>query len=555
MWLRGLLVLVLCLTAGIPDARAATVTAASCRNESGATHIQDAINSSAINDTIILPAGVCIITQGFTANGPRTFQGTGTLATTLIDGVPVASYATTGFFIWNTTSTGLHRWTNIKFDGRSGLAGPGNIWAFRWNGDSHNVRVDHSYFITDRTSTMVFRDDVWGVVDHNTLDVSSGAFFAYVIYNKYGGNANGCTLATVSNGCGDSSWASPLLRGGLDGMFFEDNTVLFQPTTCTTNNTSTPPSNCSAGYVVDAWGGSRVTWRFSQSTNGVVDVHGQDSAARTGGGLRTEAYRNRLTISGGFLSDGFIGIRSGTGAIWDNRIITTGDGFVGAPNKVVTFRAEGASCPGICGVPYLLCNGSNVHDGNTDGFGYRCKQQIGAGPGDLETPGAGDSGRYLNYTREPMYGWRNLVNGSKKSDGLSPNCFSPCDIAINRNGTANVVQEGRDLMTESGGNVTVYANLGARPACAAGTNGKFAWVIDQGSWNTADGVTVPDTFSNTPGEDGVLYKCVNPNWTVEYTPAQYPHPLVAGEVIGPPPSTSSGVINGGFRATGGFRFQ
>ena len=151
------------------------------------------------------------------------------------------------------------------------------------------------------------------------------------------------------------------------------------------------------------------------------------------------------------------------------------------------------------------CTGSNPWDQNAGGGGYRCLDQVGAGKGTMISGDDPSPVRWPQQQPEPTYAWRNTMNGAN----------SPTVIR------ASIIGDNRDSYTENGsfnGSTGVGAGpLGNRPSsCTAGV---AYWATDQGEWDSTNG--------STP--DGRLYKCTSTNnWTLSYTPYQYPHPLVSG---------------------------
>jgi hypothetical protein len=64
-------------------------------------------------------------------------------------------------------------------------------------------------------------------------------------------------------------------------------------------------------------------------------------------------------------------------------------------------------------------------------------------------------------------------------------------------------------------------------AADSGKGGVGYWAVDQGSWNSGS-MTYQIGGSGTSYSQGVLYTCDSTNhWSVNYTPYNYPHPLVS----------------------------
>ena len=74
--------------------------------------------------------------------------------------------------------------------------------------------------------------------------------------------------------------------------------------------------------------------------------------------------------------------------------------------------------------------------------------------------------------------------------------------------------------------------ISSRPSTC--TTGVAYWATNEGEWN-----------STQAGPDGRLYKCTSTNnWTLYYTPFQYPHPWQAGGTVPttPAPPTNLRII-------------
>src|SRR5207253_1619932 len=75
-------------------------------------------------------------------------------------------------FTWTTKDGALTRITGITFQGGHQHDGS-NTGMLRIQGSSHQFRIDHCTFIPHQTSAVNLSGGMWGVVDHNTFDLSN----------------------------------------------------------------------------------------------------------------------------------------------------------------------------------------------------------------------------------------------------------------------------------------------------------------------------------------------------------------------------------------------
>jgi hypothetical protein len=104
-----------------------------------------------------------------------------------------------------------------------------------------------------------------------------------------------------------------------------------------------------------------------------------------------------------------IGIRGGTGVIFNNTGTTSGSGQTNAVGDLNNLRS---SDPGRDFGPWGDCNGSNAWDANQNSSGYPCLDQPGRGQGSLLANYAPTPVGWPKQALEPVYGWNNRLNGS-----------------------------------------------------------------------------------------------------------------------------------------------
>ena len=486
-------------------AQAATIQASSCSRD----HVSAAVNSARDGDIVVIPAGSCTWNSTVTIdNKSITLQGAGIDRTIITDGISSLPNAGKPRMLdWFVKAGGVSRLTGFTFHG--GTAGGNdnfNSGHILMAGTSRSVRVDNNKFIPTRSSMMFFRGNVGGVVDHNHIQLSRGwfAFGFYIMHESWNGNG----------GYGDYSWTVDSNFGSGDFLFFEDNTF------------DNPDGHM---YANDGWNGSRVVFRRNTYINSTWANHGTESGGRPRGMRAYEVYQNRFQATGPG-SDGSLGLfpsaigsRGGAGLVFGNLVTNANGGGWVTVLDVINYRSDPEAWSPIFG----HCTGSSPWDQNGQN-GYRCLDQIGAGKGTMINGDDPSPVRWPQQVLEPTYVWRNTING-----GLS--------TTVNR--SPQVIGQNRDLYDEqsnfTGGSGIGVGPLGNRPSsCTAGV---AYWATDQGEWDSTNG--------SSP--DGRLYKCVSTNnWTLSYTPYQYPHPLVSGSVpTNPIPAPTSPqnvrIISGG----------
>lgn len=468
----------------VVDATAATIQASSCSRDA----VLSAVNSARDGDIVVIPAGNCTWNSTVSISDKSiTLQGAGIDRTVITDGIPgVDNAAKPRMFEWFTkNSGGVSRLTGFTFHGGNSGGNDGyNSGHILIAGNSRQLRVDHNKFVPTRSAMVFFRGNLGGVVDHNTIQLSRGwfKFGFYAMHESWNGSGN----------YGDAAWAADTNFGSADFLFFEDNT--FQ-------------NDDGHMYATDGWNGARVVYRRNTYVNSTWANHGTETGGRVRSMRAYEVYQNRFVVTGPG-SDGSIGpflsaigSRGGVGLVFDNSVTSSnGGGFVQFFD-VTNLRSFTETWSPTFG----HCTGSNPWDQNAGGGGYRCLDQVGAGKGTMISGDDPSPVRWPQQQPEPTYAWRNTMNGAN----------SPTVIR------ASIIGDNRDSYTENGsfnGSTGVGAGpLGNRPSsCTAGV---AYWATDQGEWDSTNG--------STP--DGRLYKCTSTNnWTLSYTPYQYPHPLVSG---------------------------
>jgi hypothetical protein len=254
------------------------------------------------------------------------------------------------------------------------------------DGTSHQLRIDHCKFVPTQTSGLMLYGYIWGVLDHNTFDLSSGTGFGiYIFHNVW--NVPGSDF-------GDASWADITDLGTNRAIFVEDNTF--------TNNQSVWFHQ----YANDSWSGGRVVYRYNTYINTTWANHGTESGGRWRSQRQFEVYNNTFsfdTRGNGFAS--LIGSRGGVGVVYNNTATIT-NGLIETVTDLQYYRAAAPFDP------WGQCNASSAWDQKSNATGYMCLDQPGAGKGDLLSNFNATPVGWPHQASDPTYAWNNKVNGT-----------------------------------------------------------------------------------------------------------------------------------------------
>ncbi|HLW53548.1 MAG TPA: hypothetical protein VKW06_11965 [Candidatus Angelobacter sp.] len=468
-------------------AAAATVNAASCSQGV----VQNAINSAASGDTVLVPAGSCTWSTAVSIPSSKgvTVLGAGVGVTDIVNAT-----GNTAIQMNVQDGIGLSRVSGFSFDGNgaNSSAGVVNVTAVA---DAHNAfRIDHCRFsnvIGGRALEVGTNGyEVSGLIDNNSFIKGSGTLQSITI------------LADDSPMGPNESlpWTHPYVLGGPNAIFVEDNIFDY-----------------SGGSIydgaIDTGGGARFVFRH----NNVIDTfwgdHGADLNARRGA-ISFEMYNNTISNNTGSSIWTLIYLRSGSGVIYNNSVTGPYSGSVEL-NNYRSSTTQGCGSDGSGCTPFYLCDGTHAWDGNVSGkSGWPCLDQTGH----IFTSNMSSGTSTLN----PLYTWPG--SGVEEDAARFTNDGNmPTDIIANReffnynasfDGTSGVGQ----------------GTLAARPATCTSAIGGYSGA-NPAYWTT-------DT--NPP----TLYTCTSANtWTVYYTPYTYPHPLRSGATAPPAPASLRLTVN------------
>lgn len=596
---------------------AGTYTAASCNQSDVNAVINGPTHTAVDGDTIMIPAGSCTwtaslaITKNITIQGAgspnstaSTF-GAGSLGTVITDNIASNPLFTAQI---SYSSGALFRLSTVDIEPGSSstaLASPIQIAGTCTSSECPNIRIDNIGFgLTTQWSesgngaqaeTMIRVDNVFGVLDHNTLPSGSGSSFANVGDSAYLG----------VGGWGDNSWAQPDTWGSANLLYMENN-VLY-----------------SSQWIVDdefppvggSEGGGRYAGRFNhvvcQGCLGIWSAHGLDTSGRPRSMRQIEAYGNTIgcTTSGcNMITSGRGGTNitfgntatAASGTWWntvegpniyrnvyapsywnycgglnsldpwdtiDNTVYYTGT-MTTSGSGVLTMTDTSKSWTtnqlAPSGAPYSVYDttqgfvsevASNTSDtitvqspisesgwtGFNNGDSYEiiratvCVDQFGRGQGNYVSGTTPSPATAMNEALDPTYEWDDTV-ASLLHGNIGPG--GTARIIANRDwytdGSNGAPQAQTSPTSPFNGSSGVgFGSLANRPTTCTKGVGYFA--TDQGNWNTS---------GNGFGQ-GELFVCTATNtWSLYYTPYAYPHPLAQGtaKVTPAPPTGTTGTV-------------
>jgi hypothetical protein len=349
MKVSGILLFIVILS-GFSAARCGATVYYSNGSEANVQAIHD--NWARDGDTITLPAGIFSwtarlnITKGITIQGQTTISGAGTANPIINDGTIIRDNTPrsgeTGIL-----SAAIPPGRSFRFTGMTFVPGATTAYPSKLEGAFHLGyqgatpsmwnRIDHCHFASLYQGRIIWVGGwVYGVADHNVIQVRANDCPFYIWASTYGGTGQ------IE---GHGSWADYPWYGTDKFWFVEDNTII---------RTSSEPR----GFVDSSFGG-RFVIRHNYIHNSLVDDHGTEGIAR--GCRAKEVYNNTFNSTGSPA-----GVqRSGT-SLWHDNIVTglepTNDNLCGLLN----FRES----PSRSNSPWGIADGTSPWDANdTEGNG------------------------------------------------------------------------------------------------------------------------------------------------------------------------------------------
>ena len=315
-----------------------------------AANIQQIHDTQAVDgDTITLPAGTFSwtsspgITKAITLQGATTVTGAGGPNPTVNDVTIVKDDVPRNSTILSVSLEGnrVFRLTGITFAPGASQVNGSTDGAFHFSSPdlTARVRIDHCHFASLHQAKLIRNSKVYGVADHNAIEVTG---------NSFPFNNEGAIAGSGENG--NAAWADYPWFGTGKFFFIEDNTLVRQ--------------NTMANSLVDSFYGGRWVARHNYMVNMIPSGHGTESGA--GRGQRAnEFYDNTINMtvawSGG-------GQRSGT-SLWHDNTFLGHNSSNGSACNLSNYRetpARGIQVPGT----FTVADGTCPWDQNdTEGNG------------------------------------------------------------------------------------------------------------------------------------------------------------------------------------------
>lgn len=360
--------------------------------------VQAAINSAGEGDTVTVPSGSASWSSTVSINNKAVSVIGAGMDSTIITCNNINAFNVNGavgkFF----------RIGGMTFKGSPGGNGYSSF-IINIMGTSRAWRIDHIHF--DSTSGgfgMVGVDGyTYGVIDNCLV---TGAQPQHWFVRPFD------SAYAAPYDSGSYAWKRPLSLGTENAVYIESNTIKYD----TFAQGSTNP-------VWDARSGARYVVRYNNIRNGFAGHHGAE-AHHARGTFSWEIYNNT------FEYDSLIwvplNLRGGAGVIHNNKFIFHA-GNSGSPFIIGEYRSGGTgsgapwlnSCDStpeyICTIFYgdndpTTCSGAGERvqtDGNIDGTGYPCRDQIG-----ITYNGTDDR----IQASAPVYEWNNVVEGGNTTN-------------------------------------------------------------------------------------------------------------------------------------------
>jgi hypothetical protein len=348
-------------------------------------NIQQIHDTQAVDgDTITLPAGTFSwtttvrITKAVTLQGATTVTGAGGPNPTVNDVTIVKDDVSRNSTILDVSISGnrVFRLTGITFAPGASQVNGSTDGAFHFSSPdlTARVRIDHCHFASLHQAKLIRNSKVYGVADHNAIEV---------IGNSFPFNNEGAIAGTGENG--NASWADYPWFGTDKFFFIEDNTLVRR------NNTV-------ANSLVDSFYGGRWVARHNYMENMIPSGHGTEFGAARGQ-RANEFYNNtiKMTVewSGG-------GQRSGT-SLWHDNTFLGRNSSNGSACNLSNYRetpARGIQDPGT----FTVADGTCPWDQNdTEGNGTYVEGHppflFDSGSPTSGTTISGDTGTFTDSTR------------------------------------------------------------------------------------------------------------------------------------------------------------
>ena len=366
-------VMVLFALVAADEANAKTVNAPSCE----LTDVQAAVNSAGAGDTVVIPAGACTWTGGLSITKPVSLTGSGTANTSASTfGAGTTSTVITDdsvndnlISVSGITAGQLVRVSLLDIEPTANTAVAWPIVAAGTCSASGcpSVRIDNilwgsttawTYEPTLETQTLLSVDNVFGVVDHNTVPPGdpNNTCPEFININHTSWQGVGAY--------GDNSWASPDTFGTEQAFYLENNDIWLD-FALTENEFPVNAGTLGAG-------GGRVVGRFNKLTMvgwGPFAYHGTETSGRSRSGRAFEVYGNAMSCED-TACNGYVGLRGGTAFVFGNTWTLGPNTWINSILNIETQRTWRAT-------GWSQCNGLTPFDVN-DGYAQQWTGTIGS---------------------------------------------------------------------------------------------------------------------------------------------------------------------------------
>jgi hypothetical protein len=308
-------------------AQAATLNAPSCSQ----SDVQNAINSSASGDTVIVPAGSCNWSS-LSIPGTKgiTLMGTGTIIS--------------GAVTLNQNATASSRITGFTFTSSDAV----NIFGSK---TSAPFRLDNCTFInSSQVSFINTTGNAPGLIDHNNLNAGQAS---EMIHN-------------LGMGPNDTSgWSDDITPGSSNAVYIEQNSFTY--------NATGNPAYFWGTAALQSYYGARTVFRYNTLNNVHVDQHG---TAGMIGARWWEIYENTFFTGTNVNQDNYIRARAGSGVIFNNH--KTGSSNLGA--GTIELMEEDSGYPAL----YQIGRGKNQTLDPAYVWGNAASMSVGSGSSNVQ---------------------------------------------------------------------------------------------------------------------------------------------------------------------------
>ena len=581
------------------SAWAGTYTAATCSQADVNAVINGPSHTAVNGDIINIPAGTCTWTTDLsitvninvigngTPNTESSQFGSGPLNTIIKDnngsgGIIQASVTYSSGALLQISTLDIE-----PASSSTSLVSPIQVAGTCTSSGCPNIRIDNIGFgistqwneggNSSNADWLIRTDNVFGVIDHNTLPNGSGVELFNANLSAYLG----------TGAYGDNSWAQPDTFGGANVLYAENNLVY----------SNQAMYDCDTAPTGGAIGGCRVAARYNHfyeelNAFALGIVHGLDTDGRPQSGRQQEAYGNTVNCtlsSADECGDAAVSFRGGTGLVFENTLTSSGASFSTIADGNIYRRVLNAGSGwGACGgsgafdtddgtvyfsgtttsgssgltmndttkswttnqfIPagagysvYDMTQGfwaeivsntatsitiqSNIPESSNSfsvGDSYQilratvCVDQVGRGAGGYVSGSTPSPSGPLNQALDPVYVWDNSGAGLVTYTGFG--------VSYGTN-----VEGYRDWYTDAAnGSPTVQTSSTSPFSCNGSTGGVgFGTLANRpSSCSGACSANSPGCgyFATDQGAQGTLYVWSSGAWITYYQPYTYPHPL------------------------------